>query len=181
MRCLAEAPGLLVAEFEVPSNSHAPACSARRAPGRFFVRPSGTARVRTLQRELFNLVPRETRARALQGHSQAVTEAAGPYPAPVSRLPSPRAACSRPGNSGASARSLRKRLAAFPACRTRQRGNRLPFDSVLWFGLNAAAGTPLPHRAHQARGLRVLESCARSARHRRRKQRIRGRSPEPFC
>ena len=157
---LAEAPGLLVASAEMPVNSARDLiAAAKAAPGTILYGSSGNGTVTHLYGELFNLgtgvklghVP-------YKGSSQAVTDLLA---ARIQLLFTPASTVVphvRAGKIKALAAIGRKRLAALPEVPTLAEAGIAGFESGLWFGLNAPAGTPRPMIERLNREvLRVLE------------------------
>jgi tripartite-type tricarboxylate transporter receptor subunit TctC len=157
---LAEAPGLLVASAEFPVNSARELiAAAKAAPGMILYGSSGNGTVTHLYGELFNLgagvklghVP-------YKGSSQALTDLLA---ARIQLLFTP-ASTVVPHVRAEKIKALgaigRKRLAALPGVPTLAEAGIAGFESGLWFGLNAPAGTPRPMVERLNREvLRVLE------------------------
>jgi tripartite-type tricarboxylate transporter receptor subunit TctC len=140
---LADVPGLLAAHPSAPSSVPALISAAKANPGRISFASSGNGTVTHLWGEMLNAgaginlvhVP-------YKGSSQAVTDVLGGNVAllftPASTV-LPQVAA---GRLAALAVIGRRRLAALPEVPTMTELGLAGFDSGLWFGLNAPAGTP---------------------------------------
>ena len=141
---LAEAPGLLVASAELSAVSvRELILAANAAPGTIFYGSSGNGTVTHLYGELFNLgagvklghVP-------YKGSSQAVADLLAGR---IQLLFTPASTVVphvRAGKMKALGAIGQKRLAALPDVPTMAEAGIAGFESGLWFGLNAPAGTP---------------------------------------
>jgi tripartite-type tricarboxylate transporter receptor subunit TctC len=140
---LADAPGLLAAHPSAPPSVPALIAAAKANPGGISFASSGNGTVTHLWGEMLNAgagvklvhVP-------YKGSSQAVTDVLGGNVAllftPASTV-LPQVAA---GKLAALAVIGRRRLAALPDVPTMTELGLAGFDSGLWFGLNAPAGTP---------------------------------------
>lgn len=143
---LAENPVLLIAPGNSPSGTVAALVAAARAnPGKMTFASSGNGTFTHLYGELFNqLAGIKLTHVPYKGSTQAMTDVMAGV-VDMSFTPStPVLGQVKSGKLKALALIGRQRMAALPEVPTFAEAGITGFDSALWFGLNAPAGTPKP-------------------------------------
>jgi tripartite-type tricarboxylate transporter receptor subunit TctC len=140
---LAEAPALLVANASAPATLGELIAAAKAKPGEIQYASSGNGTITHLYGELFNLATGTKIVHVpYKGSSQALTDLIAGR---VALLFTPASTVIPHVNTGrlrALATIGRQRLAALPEVPTFTETGIAGFESALWFGLNAPAGTP---------------------------------------
>jgi tripartite-type tricarboxylate transporter receptor subunit TctC len=140
---LAETPGLLIAHPSAPSGVRELVAAAKAKPGEIAYGSSGNGTVTHLWGELFNLASGVKLTHVpYKGSSQAVTDLLAGRIALLFTPASTVVPQVRAEKAKALAVIGRQRLAALPEVPTLAESGIAGFDSSLWFGLNAPAGTP---------------------------------------
>lgn len=140
---LAEAPAVLVATASAPATLGELITAAKAKPGEIQYASSGNGTITHLYGELFNLATGTKIVHVpYKGSSQALTDLIAGR---VALLFTPASTVVPHVNAGrlrALAAIGRQRLAALPEVPTFTETGIAGFESALWFGLNAPAGTP---------------------------------------
>ena len=140
---LAEAPALLVAHASAPGALSELVAAAKARPGEIQYASSGNGTVTHLYGELFNLATGAKIGHVpYKGSSQAVTDLIAGRVALLFTPASTVVPHVQSGRLRALAAIGRQRLAALPDVPTFAEAGIAGFESALWFGLNAPAGTP---------------------------------------
>lgn len=140
---LAEAPALLVAHPSAPGTLGELVAAAKAKPGEIQYASSGNGTVTHLYGELFNLATGAKIGHVpYKGSSQAVTDLIAGRVALLFTPASTVVPHVQSGRLRALAAIGRQRLAALPDVPTFAQAGIAGFESALWFGLNAPAGTP---------------------------------------
>jgi tripartite-type tricarboxylate transporter receptor subunit TctC len=140
---LAEAPALLVATSSAPGTLSELIAAAKARPGEFQYASSGNGTVTHLYGELFNLATGAKIGHVpYKGSSQAVADLIAGRVAMLFTPASTVVTHVQAGRLRALAAIGRQRLAALPEVPTFAEAGIAGFESALWFGLNAPAGTP---------------------------------------
>jgi tripartite-type tricarboxylate transporter receptor subunit TctC len=157
---LTEAPALLVAHPSASATLRELIAAAKARPGEIQYASSGNGTVTHLYGELFNLATGAKIGHVpYKGSSQAVTDLIAGRVALLFTPASTVVPHVQAGRLKALATIGRQRLAALPEVPTFAEAGITGFESALWFGLNAPAGTPraiierLNREAHRALAL----------------------------
>lgn len=157
---LAEAPALLVAHPSAPATLRELIAAAKAKPGEIQYASSGNGTVTHLYGELFSLATGAKIGHVpYKGSSQAVTDLIAGRVALLFTPASTVVPHVQAGRLRTLATIGRQRLAALPEVPTFAEAGIAGFESALWFGLNAPAGTPravierLNQEAHRALAL----------------------------
>ena len=157
---LAEAPALLVAHPSASATLRELIAAAKTRPGEIQYASSGNGTVTHLYGELFNLATGAKIGHVpYKGSSQAVTDLIAGRVALLFTPASTVVPHVQAGRLRALGTIGRQRLAALPEVPTFAEAGIPGFESALWFGLNAPAGTPravierLNREAHRALAL----------------------------
>ena len=141
---LAEAPAVLIARTDLPSRTVKElVAAASEAPGRFSYGSSGNGTFTHLYGELFNQVAQVRLTHVpYKGGAQALTDVMAGRVDLAFTPAAPVLAQINAGRVKALAVIGRQRIASLPQVPTFAESGIADFDSALWFGLHAPAGTP---------------------------------------
>ncbi|SCX73667.1 tripartite tricarboxylate transporter substrate binding protein [Variovorax sp. EL159] len=141
---LAEAPALLIARADLPSRTVKElVVAASDAPGKFSYGSSGNGTFTHLYGELFNQVAQVRLTHVpYKGGAQALTDVMAGRVDLAFTPAAPVLAQVNAGRVKALAVIGRQRIAALPQVPTFAEAGIADFNSALWFGLHAPAGTP---------------------------------------
>ncbi len=141
---LAEAPALLIARTDLPSRTVKELiAAASEAPGKFSYGSSGNGTFTHLYGELLNQVAQVRLTHVpYKGGAQALTDVMAGRVDLAFTPAAPVLAQVSAGRVKALAVIGRQRLASLPQVPTFAESGIADFDSALWFGLHAPAGTP---------------------------------------
>ncbi|MGJ7530034.1 Bug family tripartite tricarboxylate transporter substrate binding protein [Variovorax sp. GB1P17] len=141
---LAEAPALLIARADLPSRTVKElVAAAAEAPGKFSYGSSGNGTFTHLYGELFNQVAQVRLTHVpYKGGAQALTDVMAGRVDLAFTPAAPVLAQVNAGRVKALAVIGRQRIATLPQVPTFAQSGIADFDSALWFGLHAPAGTP---------------------------------------